>query len=365
MAFRKRYPTPGSIPGTLMPPAGSPAPRIQVIEYGPEHWSSREIQNVEELAQYREPAHLTWIDVQGLGDVAPLQRIAELFAIHPLALEDAVNAPSRQKAELYDANQLIVTRMARLDADDELSVEQVAIFVGKRWLVTVQERWGDVFDPVRARTKSAPLMRKHGIDYLAYALLDTAVDGFFPVLEVLGEEIEELEERMIERPAPELVRRIHVVRRALLELRRAIWPQRETVAALIREPSPFITDTARTFLRDTQDHAVQIVEVLESYRELAASLMELYLSALSQRTNQVMQVLTVIASIFIPLTFIVGIYGMNFDAMPELRWRYGYPAVLAAMTAVGSGMVWYFQRRGWLRPNDVAQDQPKRGSPSS
>lgn len=353
MAFRKRYPTPGSVPGTLMPPAGSPAPRIQVIEYGGDHWSAREVRDVEELAAYRDPVHLTWIDVQGLGDVTPLRRIAELFSIHPLALEDAVNAPSRQKAEPYEANHLIVTRMARFDEEDELRVEQVVIFVGPRWLITVQERWGDVFDPVRLRTKSAPLMRTHGIDYLAYALIDTAVDGFFPVLETLGDEIEELEEGMIARPRPELVRRLHTVRRALLELRRAIWPQRETVGELIREPSPFFTDGARTFLRDTHDHAVQIVEVLESYRELAASLMELYLSALSQRTNQVMQVLTVIASIFIPLTFIAGIYGMNFEAMPELHWRYGYPAALAAMLAIGLGMVWYFQRRGWLSAHDA------------
>ncbi len=352
MAFRKRYPTPGSVPGTLMPPAGAPAPRIQLIEYGGDHWASREIRDVEELAAYREPAHLTWIDVQGLGDLAALRRIAELFSIHPLALEDAVNAPSRQKAEPYPANHLIVTRMARFDDEDELRVEQVAIFVGPRWLITVQERWGDVFEPVRLRTKSAPLMREYGIDYLAYALLDTAIDGFFPVLERLGDEIEEAEELMIEHPTPELVRRIHTVRRALLELRRAIWPQRETVAELIREPSPFITDTARTFLRDTRDHTVQIVEVLETYRELAASLMELYLSSLSQRTNQVMQVLTVIASIFIPLTFIVGIYGMNFDWMPELRWRYGYPVSLVAMAAIAGGMIWYFRRRGWLSAND-------------
>jgi magnesium transporter len=334
-----------------MPPAGSPAPRIQVIEYGGDHWAAREIRDVEELAVYRDPVHLTWIDVQGLGDVAPLRRIAELFSIHPLALEDAVNAPSRQKAEPYDANHLIVTRMARFDEADELSVEQVVIFVGPRWLITVQERWGDVFDPVRLRTKSAPLMRTHGIDYLAYALLDTAIDGFFPVLETLGDEIEELEEAMIEQPRPELVRRLHTVRRALLELRRAIWPQRETVSELIREPSPFFTDAVRTFLRDTHDHAVQIVDVLESYRELAASLMELYLSALSQRTNQIMQMLTVIASVFIPLTFVVGIYGMNFDWMPELRWRYGYPAVLVAMLAVAGLMLWYFRRRGWLSTN--------------
>jgi magnesium transporter len=346
--FRKRTPSPGSVPGSLVPPAGSPPPRIRVIEYGSDYFASREVASVEELARYRDPEHLTWIDVQGLGDVPLLRRLAELFSIHPLALEDAVNNPTRPKSDLYDSSHTVVARMVRFGDGGEVLIEQVTLFVGPRWLVSVQERHGDCLDPVRQRTQSAPLMRRHGIDYLAYAIVDTMIDNYFPVLEAVGEEIEAVESRLVEKPAPELVARIHAVRRQLIHLRRAIWPQRDAVSALAREESPFFTHDVRVFLRDTHDHVVQIADLLESYRDLAASLMELYLSSLSQRTNQVMQVLTVMASIFIPLTFVAGIYGMNFEHMPELRAPFGYPLALAGMAAIALGLLGYFWRRGWL-----------------
>jgi len=327
-----------------------------VIEYGSDYFAQRAIEDVEELARFREPEHLTWIDVQGLGDVALLRRMAELFSIHPLALEDAVNNPTRPKSELYDTSHLIVARMVRFDDDGEVLIEQVTLFVGPRWLISVQEQHGDCLDPVRQRTESAPLMRRHGIDYLAYAIVDTIIDNYFPVLEAVGEEIEVIEERLVDRPEQRLVGRIHEVRRQLIHLRRSIWPQRDGVSALIRDESPFFTHEVRMFLRDTHDHAVQIADVLESYRDLAASLMELYLSSLSQRTNQVMQVLTVMASIFIPLTFVAGVYGMNFENMPELHARYGYPIALACMAAVALGLLAYFRRRGWLSQPKLDDD---------
>jgi magnesium transporter len=348
MTFQKRHPTPGAVPGSLVPPPGSPAPRIHVIEYGPDHFASREVASVDELAPFREPEHLTWIDVQGLGDVPLLRRLAELFSIHPLALEDAVNNPTRPKSELYDQSHLIVSRMARLNDAGELVTEQVTLFVGRRWLISVQEQHGDCLDPVRQRTQSAPLMRRYGIDYLGYAIVDTIIDEYFSVLEAVGGELEEIEELMVDHPVAALVGRIHEVRRQLIHLRRAIWPQRDGVNALVRDESPFFTHEVRMFLRDTHDHAVQIADMLESYRDLAASLMELYLSTLSQRTNQVMQVLTVIASIFIPLTFVAGVYGMNFEYMPELHSRWGYPLAMAGMAVLGLGLFAYFWRRGWL-----------------
>jgi magnesium transporter len=362
LIFRKRFPKPGSVPGSLVGPEGAPPPRIRVIQYGPDHWDSHEAANVEDLARYRDPEHLTWIDLQGLGDLSVVRRIGELFSIHPLALEDAVNNPTRSKSEPYDAHHLIVTRMAHFGEMDEIVIEQVTIFVGKKWVITVQERYGDVFDPVRQRTKTAPLMLRHGIDYLAYALLDTTIDGFFPVLEAVGDEIEELEERLIEDPTHALVRRIYDVRRHLIDLRRAIWPQRDSVSALIRDESAFFTHDVRMFLRDTYDHAVQITDVVESYRDLATSLMELYLSSVSQRTNQVMQLLTVITSIFIPLSFIAGVYGMNFEYMPELHARWGYPVALGGMIAVGLGLGVYFWRRGWLSPPETGARRGDEGS---
>ena len=292
---------------------------------------------------------MCWVDVQGLGDEGVLRRLAEIFSIHPLALEDAVNAPQRPKTEAYEGQQLILTRMARLLDDGRLDVEQVSLFLGAGWLLTLQERQGDVFDPVRARLRAAKgMIRTSGADYLAYALVDTIVDGFYPVIESLGDQLVDLEDAVLANPTRDALRDIYTIKRELLALRRAAWPQREMLAMLLRDGSPYLSQAVALFLRDTLDHTVQVVDVTESYRELAGNLMDLHLSTTSNRTNDVMKVLTIMASIFIPLTFIAGVYGMNFDAMPELHARWAYPAVLATMVVVAVGMLIYFRRRGWL-----------------
>jgi magnesium transporter len=318
------------------------------MDYGPDHCEELEISDVGELEPYRDSETVSWIDIQGLGDLNVIERVGEMFSIHPLALEAAVNAPVRPKSEIHELNHLIVARMVRLDEAGKIQREQIAFFVGRHYLITVQERYGDVFDPVRRRIRAGPRFRVAGPDYLAYALLDAVIDGYYPVLEAVGEDLEQLEDQIMLAPGQESVARVYQIRRDLLGIRRAVYPQREAVASLLRDESPFIGQEAQVHLRDCYEHATQIADVIETYRELAGSLVELYMSSVGNRMNRVMQVLTVVASIFIPLTFIAGIYGMNFEYMPELRLRWGYPVALLTMAGIGLGMAFYFRHRGWI-----------------
>ena len=353
MFFRKRHPPAGSRPGTLVIPAGALPPKINVIDYGPDAVEEREVADVEDLVEFIDRDTVTWVDVQGIGDEAAIRRIGEIFALHPLALEDAINVPQRPKAEAYERFQLFITRMTRCESGADVEVEQLSIFLGGTFVLTLQERYGDLFDPVRDRIRSGVgPMRRSGPDYLAYAIIDTVVDGYYPVLETIGDFLEDLEEETLEHARPIHLRRMYAAKRQLLELRRAIWPQREAINALIRTEHPLVSEMVRLHLRDCYDHAVQVIDVAESYRELVGTLMDLYLSMMGQRTNEVMKVLTITATIFIPLTFVAGVYGMNFAHMPELAWPWAYPAVLGVMGLTAGGMVGYFWRRGWLWERD-------------
>jgi magnesium transporter len=348
--FHKAHPEAGSRPGTLAIPAGSPRPEIHVVCYSRESLESFELEDLSKLRGLAEREGTTWIDVRGLGDEAVLRAVGAAFGLHPLALEDAVNVPQRAKSELYDGYQLVIARVPELDPESRsVRAPQVCFIIGPGWLLTFQERFFGFFEPVRARLHAAvgPI-REAGPDYLAYALIDTLIDRYYPVAGELSEELENLEERIVAEPDSELLTRIHQIRRALVVLRRVGWPQREAISALLREHSPFICESVRVYLRDTLDHIAQIVELVDSTREFAAGLSEIYLSNLSQRTNEVMKVLTLTATIFIPLTFIAGIYGMNFDNMPEIHSSWGYFGVLGLMGGVAAAMVLYFRRRGWL-----------------
>lgn len=351
MLFQKRHPPVGSRPGTLVIPDSAPPPKICVIDFGPEHVDERSLVDVEEIPQYLDTGSVTWVDVQGIGDEALIRRIGEIFSIHALALEDAVNVPQRPKSESYEKHQLFITRMGRLHSGDEPDVrtEQVSIFLGPHFVLTLQERHGDLFDPVRNRIRGGKGPIRHsGPDYLAYALIDTVIDGYYPILEAMGEYLEDLEDATFRSAQKSNLRRIYHAKRQLLELRRAVWPQREAVSSLIRDENPLVSAQVRIYLRDCYDHAVQVIDVTETFRELASNLMDIYLSAVSQRTNEVMKVLTIVGSIFIPLTFLAGIYGMNFQHMPELATPWAYPALLLLMLAVAIGMLIFFWRRGWL-----------------
>jgi len=346
--FRKRHPPAGSKPGTLMINSHAECPVIRVMKYKPDHLEEHDIEAVAELKNLLEDSAVCWIDVQGLGDEEVLRGFADLFSIHPLALEDVVNVPQRPKIERFEEHTLCITRMALL-RDEGIEPEQVSLFVGPNYVLTFQEHSGDVFDPIRNRLRQGgPILRSSGPSYLAYTLLDAVIDGYYPIMEMFGEKLEGLEDEIVASPRPAVLHEIHQVKRDLLAVRRAIWPQREAINALIRDENPLITDTVRVYLRDCYDHCVQIMDAIETYRELAGGLMDVYLSSVGNRQNEVMKVLTIMASIFIPLTFMAGVYGMNFENMPELHTPWAYPLLLAAMVMVAVGMIVYFRRKGWL-----------------
>ena len=351
----------GSAPGVLRAPETRrvEATTISVMRYGPDHLEEHTAGGAAELAplvpHVGEAGGLTWVDVVGLHDVELLAEIGRLFDIHALALEDIVNVGQRPKVEDFEGNLFAVLRNfhpphdAAPDTTTHLVPEQVSLFVRPGLVVSFQEIPGDSFEPVRERIRRGNTrIRSRGADYLAYALVDALVDSFYPILETLGETVETLEEELIDDATQESQDTIHGLRRNLLALRRAVWPMREVSKALLRDELPLVTDETRLYLRDCYDHASEVLEIVESYREVGASLQEVYLSAVSQRMNEVMKVLTIIATIFIPLTFIAGIYGMNFQAMPELTWPWAYPATLGLMALIAVGLVVYFRRRGWM-----------------
>ncbi len=349
-----RRPPPGSPPGTLVAPAEEAIPPgIRMIAYGPERIEERPLATLSELDRPATAFEVTWIDIQGLGDLEVMRALGQRFGLHPLVLADIVNAHQRPKVEAYEEHLFIVLRMPHLD--DDLWTEQLSLIVGRDFILTLQERPGDCFDPVRARLRQdKSRMRTLGADYLAYALLDTLIDSYFPVLEHFGEALETLEREVVEQPDPGLVPRIHSLKRDLLELRRTLWPMREIMGHLLRDEATFIGAATRVYLRDCADHVFQLMDMLEIDREVASGLMDLHLSSVSLRTNEIMKVLTIIATIFIPLGFIAGVYGMNFKPdvspfnMPELDWYFGYPFALGLMLAVALGLLGYFRRKGWI-----------------
>ena len=339
---------PGTLPGTLVPGEGPLLPaRITLINFSRDAFDEREV-SLEDAVGAVAPGGVTWINVDGL-DASVLARLGERFGLHPLAVEDAMNVPQRPKAERYDKHYFLVLHSLR-HVDDSLTDEQVSVFFGDGWVITVQEHIeGDSFGAVRAAIRHGRgRTREAGADYLGYLLLDAVVDAYFPVIEWMSERMGTLEQEAVAAKAnTECLIRIQQVRHDLLSLRRAVWPIREEVGILMRDESELIGPETRVFLRDAYDHSVQALELVESLREIATSVMEVYLSAQNQRLNEVMKVLTVIATIFIPLTFIASIYGMNFEKMPELHWRYGYGWALGLMTLTAAGLIAYFKRRGW------------------
>lgn len=365
----------GASPGTMFVAPDAEPTALYYLQYGPAGHVEQKLADLDELetlAAVPEPC-VSWLDVRGLGTQAVLEQVGKRFDIHALALADVVNAPQRPKTEHYDNHLLIISQMAQLealpDAEPEqhrLGMEQVTIVLGRGWVVTFQESDinGDVLEPVRQRIRqSRGKIRHSGADYLAYALLDAVVDGYYPVLEELGQGLEELELRVLARPSQVSGQQIHNLKRTLLLLRRGIWPMRDALSNLLRgdeleDGTSPMNEATLVYLRDVYDHSVQIVDMIETYREFAASLMDVYLSSVNNRMNEVVKVLTIISTIFLPLSFIAGIYGMNFDTaaspwnMPELKWRFGYGFALALMLGVALAMLLVFRHFGWIgRPS--------------
>jgi len=345
----KNNPEAGARPGTLAIPENSPEPRIRVTQYSSGEVEVFDIEDVETLAALVKSDWVTWVDIQGFGNETKLRGVASAFNLHPIALEHAVNVPQRAKAETYEDHNLIIARAPSFDEDGSMSVPQVCFIVGEGFLITFQERYLGFFDAVRDRIQvRGGQLRNNGSDYLAYALIDAMVDLYYPVAQQLSDAIEDLEDWVVENPHPDVLKRIHEIRRQLVILRRVGHPQREAINATLRPQSPFFSEDVQVFVRDTREHITQIVELIDSSREMASDLADAYLSNVSHRSNEIMKVLTLMASIFIPLTFIAGIYGMNFDYIPELSFRNGYFIVWGVMIAIIIFMVFLFRHRGWI-----------------
>ncbi|MBL9093544.1 MAG: magnesium/cobalt transporter CorA [Planctomycetaceae bacterium] len=348
----RRPETLGAAPGSVIIDPQAPPTSVYLTKFDEQAVQERELFDLSSLKSEREQPGVLWLNVVGLGSAAIIKQLGELFHLHPLAMEDVVNVHQRPKVDRYGEHLFIVLRM---DARCEKQrTEQVSMFLGRGYVITFLEDPGDCFDPVRKRLRATDgVIRRRGADYLTYALLDAAVDAYFPMLEDFGEKLEELEDEVLLKPSPAVVTRIHDAKHTLRTLRRVIWPLRDAMNELARDPSPLIADDTRVYFRDLYDHTVQIIDIVETYREIGSDLVDLYLSSLSNRMNEIMRVLTVISTIFMPLSFIVGLYGMNFNTtspwnMPELNWRYGYPLVLATLVVVTLGLLYFFHRRGWL-----------------
>ena len=343
---------PGTAPGVLVStgPKKVEAVRLRVIEYDGERLREAELNTVEEALSVRDSPPVGWLNVDGLHDPEIMRSIRDHFDLHLLVMEDVVTVGQRAKVEEYDGYIYVAVPMLSFHEETlTVEVEQLSLILGPNWVLTFQERPGDVFEPVRERLRTAyGRIRQRGADYLAYALLDAVVDRYFGILERLGDAEEQLEIKVLDDPSQDIPLRVNHLKREFLLLRRAIWPLREVLGSLVRTESTLITDTTQVFLRDVHDHAVQVIDTVETLRDVASSMTDLYLSIMGQRTNDVMKVLTIMASIFIPLTFMAGVYGMNFEHMPELGIPWAYPVLWGAMISVAGGLVWYFRRKGWL-----------------
>jgi magnesium transporter len=324
------------------------------MAFGPTDLVEQQISDLDDIAEIRTSLGTTWVDVVQFGDSDLISQIGQTFNLHKLALEDAVNTHQRPKVEEYDDHLFVVALM--VDANGSADTEQVAFFIGEGYVITFQERPGDCFENVRDRIRKATgRIRTAGADYTAYALLDAIVDGYFPALEKMGDRLEVLEDRVIGTPESGNITELHDLKRDLLLLRRAIWPHREVFNTLIRDEHPLIAKETKLFLRDCYDHTVQLMDIVETYREMASGLVDVHISSVSVKLNEVMKVLTIVATVFIPLSFIASVYGMNFDRetspwnMPELGWYLGYPFALLLMCASAAGLLWYIWKKGWLK----------------
>jgi len=324
--------------------------KISFLDYDESNIQEREVGTVEECFPFKETPTVTWINIDGLHKVDIIETLGRQFDLHPLVIEDIVHTGQRPKLEDYGQTLFFVLKMLRYDKQkEEIEEEQVSLVLGPTWVISFQEREGDVFDPIRERLRTGKgRIRKMGADYLAYALLDAIVDHYFLLLETLGDRVEALGEELVRNPGPKALREIHTLKRELLFLRKSVWPLREVISGLQRGESPLFTEPTLVYLRDLYDHTIQVIDTVETFRDMISGMLDIYLSSVSNRMNEVMKVLTIIATIFIPLTFVAGIYGMNFQFMPELGWRFGYFAALGVMAVVAIVMMIYFKRKKWL-----------------
>ncbi|KEF42295.1 MAG: magnesium transporter [Cyanobium sp. CACIAM 14] len=344
--------TPGSIPGAVVHVGERRllTARLDVIRYDSSGYSERQDVSVESCAGRVAKGGITWMNVNGVHDVSLIERLGECFDLHPMTMEDIVNTTQRPKVEEFPDYIFMVLKMIAFNEESQsIGIEHVSVILGKNFVISFLEDDGDVFDLVRERIRSAGgRIRWMKADYLAYSLMDAVVDHYFLAVERMGDIIEEVDDRLLEDPRPGDIGEIHGLKRGILSLRKAVWPIREEVGQIVKSESPLLTPESRVFWRDLYDHCIQIIDLVETHRDILGGMHDTYLSILSHRMNEVMKVLTIISTIFIPLTFIAGVYGMNFKEMPELQWRGGYYSVWAVMILIATGLFLYFRRKNWL-----------------
>ncbi len=361
---RKRHihAPPGTAPGTLMVPEGALQPRVKIFSFSEESYEEKEVSGIQAIKTQIEtfPDKKHWIDIRGFGDKAFFEQVADYFGIHRLQMEDVFNVYQRAKAEEHHGHLFLVSRCIK-EENGVITNDQLSLFLGGNFLISIQDKYEDLLEPVRERIRLGKgYMRKLGTDYLTYALMDAVLDNFFPLIERISDKLDELQEGLIDNPTRNMLNSVLQTKRDLIMLRRAIWGERDKMNDILRSGFPLIKDSSKIFYRDSYDHCVHILDLVESYKEVTASLMDVYMSSVSNKMNQVMKVLTIISTVFIPLTFIVGLYGMNFASknpktgedlpynMPELYSPYGYITVNAIMIVIVIGLVIFFNKKGWL-----------------
>jgi len=342
----------GLPPGTLIHIGARKVqePKITILDYDENQFHEREVTAIEECFIFKDKPMVTWINIDGLHQTEILEKLGECYGLHPLVLEDILNTEQRPKMEDYvDYLYVVVKMLHDKGKGGQVEAEQVSLIVGPNFVFSFQESGGDVFEPIRERIRNGKgRVRKMGADYLMYSLLDAIVDYYFVILEKLGERVEFLEEELVTNPKTQTLQEIHHLKSEMIFLRKAVWPLREVIGSLERGESPLIQKTTSVYLRDVYDHTIQAIDTVETFRDMVSGMLDIYLSSVSNRLNAVMKVLTIIATIFMPLTFLAGVYGMNFKHMPELEWRWGYPLVWAVMIGIGLLMLIYFKKKKWL-----------------
>jgi len=348
---RKSVSPPGASPGLIQPSSDSLTPKLVLVSYNTDALLEMPCDNLAEAFSkiQDQPQYKHWLEIKGLGEKKMLEELCEHYSIHHMEMEDVVNAYQRPKMEEHASHLFLVSRLFYRDVNDDLKNEQVSIFLFPNLLVSMQDSYVDQFESVRARLRSGKgLIRTANVDYLAYGLMDTAIDNYFPLLEAVSESLDVLEDNLFDQPTRSLLQQIQKFKRELIAIRRAVFAERDKINDLLRTHTDFFSEQTKVYLKDTYDHTIQVLDIVDSYKEITASLMDIYLSNVSNRMNQIMKVLAIISTVFIPLTFVVGVYGMNFDYLPELHWRYGYPIVMIGIGVLVILQFLFFWRKGWL-----------------
>jgi magnesium transporter len=349
---KKRSKKAGFPPGTIVHIGNkrTEKTKITIVDYNEEQFQEKETKSIKECFPYKDKPTVTWINIDGVHEVKIIEELGKNYNFHPLILEDIVDTDQRPKIKDFGDYIFIILKMHYYDKENnEIKIEQVSLIFGKNYVISFQEREGDVFDSIRERIRNnIGRIRKARADYLIYALMDAIIDNYFTILEKLGEETEDLEAKVIKNPVPANLQIIYRLKSELIFLRKSVWPLREVISILEKGESALIDKSTNIYLRDIYGHTIQVMDTVETLRDVISGTLEVYLSSVSNRMNEIMKVLTIIATIFIPLTFIVGIYGMNFQYMPELKWVWSYPVVLLGMLIIGIIMVFYFRRKKWM-----------------